>query len=48
MTLPRCHPLFTTLALIHPSHVAVANAVFTPSAAEAEPCVDSHNPGGRC
>jgi len=30
---------FTTLALIHPAHVAVANAVFTPSAAEAEEAV---------
>jgi citrate lyase subunit beta/citryl-CoA lyase len=30
---------FTTLALIHPSHVAVANAVFTPSAAEAEEAI---------
>jgi len=27
---------FTTLALIHPSHVAIANAAFTPSAEETE------------
>ena len=30
---------FTTMALIHPSHVAVANEVFTPTAAETEEAV---------